>query len=121
MQNSLRAMGMVVVVLTGFVTAQDAKKATAPEADKSDTRKDKIVPFSGDLKTVRLPASIKDIVAGGGGRYLIMHLAQLRQLAIFDTSKGGGIRQSGVWFAAELRSQRDDTVERRPLALGSTG
>jgi hypothetical protein len=43
-----------------------------------------------DLPTGRvvrkLPAAAHDVVVGGGGRYLIFHLAKLRRLAVFDVS-----------------------------------
>lgn len=36
--------------------------------------------------TVKLPAPIEDLAVGGSGRYLILHLPKLRQLAIFDVN-----------------------------------
>jgi S1-C subfamily serine protease len=35
---------------------------------------------------VKLPSDIADVAVGGGGRFLIMHLRKLHQLAIFDAS-----------------------------------
>jgi hypothetical protein len=34
----------------------------------------------------KLPASLADVAVGGGGRYLVLHLPSLHQLAIFDVS-----------------------------------
>jgi serine protease Do len=37
-------------------------------------------------REVKLPSDIYDVAVGGGGRFLILHMRKLRQLAIFDTS-----------------------------------
>lgn len=43
-------------------------------------------------RTVNLPGSIDDLVVGGGGRYLILHLLDLHQLAVFDTNKSAVVK-----------------------------
>lgn len=43
------------------------------------------VQFQGIQKTVKLPTPLSDYTLGGGGRYLIMHLPELNQLAVFDS------------------------------------
>jgi S1-C subfamily serine protease len=41
----------------------------------------------GEAQTeVKLPSDISDVAVGGGGRFLILHLRRLRQLAIFDVN-----------------------------------
>ena len=47
-------------------------------------------------KRVKLPASLSEIVTGGGGRFLILYLKQLRQLAIFDTSRAAIVKYIAV-------------------------
>ncbi len=42
--------------------------------------------FSGETKKVRLAAPAENVVAGGGGRYLIYQLKKLRQLAVLDVN-----------------------------------
>src|SRR5439155_6551544 len=37
-------------------------------------------------KTVPLPGRVQRVAVGGGGRFIILHLATSRQLAVFDVS-----------------------------------
>jgi hypothetical protein len=39
-------------------------------------------------KTLRLPASLALVAVGGDGRFLVMHLPKVKQLAIFDAKEG---------------------------------
>ncbi len=39
------------------------------------------------MNIINLPGKINNVVAGGGGRYLILYLAKLQKLAIFDATK----------------------------------
>ena len=41
---------------------------------------------------VRLPATIDDVATGGGGRYLILQLKRLHQLAVFDVASAKVVR-----------------------------
>lgn len=41
-----------------------------------------------DKTIVKLSSPITDLVVGGGGRYLILHLPKLRKLAVFDVNAG---------------------------------
>jgi hypothetical protein len=61
-------------------------ETTAPTAISSLL---KITPakIKDEKQTVKLPGTFTDIVPAAGGRYLILHLAQLRQLAVFDVSE----------------------------------
>jgi S1-C subfamily serine protease len=43
-------------------------------------------------KKVPLPDSVKQVAVGGGGRYLILHLASQRKLAVFDVQQGAVAR-----------------------------
>jgi ribosomal protein S27E len=48
-------------------------------------------------KVVRaLPDSVHDVVAGGGGRFLILSLPNTRQVAIFDANEGRIVKYLGV-------------------------
>ena len=40
------------------------------------------------LTQIPLPGTISNVVQGGGGQYLIIHIEERRKLAIFDTAKG---------------------------------
>ena len=42
--------------------------------------------LASEKTVVRLPAGIEQIVVGGGGRYLILHLKRLNKFAVFDVS-----------------------------------
>jgi hypothetical protein len=42
--------------------------------------------------TVQLPDSVKQVVVGGGGRYLVLHLPGQRKLAVFDVKPGAVVR-----------------------------
>lgn len=44
-------------------------------------------PLDKDVVDYKLEAPIADVAVGGGGRYLILHLPQRRQLAVFDVNK----------------------------------
>ena len=44
--------------------------------------------LKGDRQEVKLPSAVNDLAVGGGGRYLILHLAQQRKLAVFDANEG---------------------------------
>src|SRR5690349_12186754 len=41
-----------------------------------------------EVTVLKLPAAVKATAVGGGGRYLIFHLGELRKLAIFDVNAG---------------------------------
>jgi len=54
---------------------------------------------------VALPAAVREVVVGGGGRYLILDLASLRQLAVFDVKTGRiakylPVAEDAIHFAA---------------------
>lgn len=67
-----------------------APKPTA-SADDSSRRASKLpriepVKFEGDQLKVKLPGQFDEVAAAGRGRFLILHLKRLRQLAVFDVS-----------------------------------
>jgi WD40 repeat protein len=78
--------------------------------------------LEGDRVVRKLPAEITDVAVGGAGRYLILHLRSLHQLAIFDASTAtvmGSIsmNEDEGLFAAGLDSvivvlPRSGTIER---------
>ncbi len=41
-------------------------------------------PLQSDLTTVRLPSLIYDLDTGGGGRFIVLYLKEIRKLAVFD-------------------------------------
>ncbi len=42
---------------------------------------------------VKLPAAFGDLVIGGGGRYVIVHLPDLRKIAVFDVNAANVVKQ----------------------------
>jgi hypothetical protein len=44
-------------------------------------------PLKKDVVEYKLEAPVADVAVGGGGRYLILHLPRLRQLAVFDVNQ----------------------------------
>jgi Trypsin-like peptidase domain len=61
--------------------------------------------LTGDRMSVPLPATVEDACPGGGGRYLILHLARLNKLAVFDVTQARiagyiPLADSNVRFAA---------------------
>ncbi len=66
-------------------------------------------PALGDEKTIKLlPAPATEIVVGGGGRYLILHLPRLKKLAVFDVTEARIARyiplaEDRVFYGAGLR------------------
>ena len=62
--------------------------------------------LSGGDKIIRkMPALVSDVAVGGGGRYLVLHLPQLKKLAVFDVNEARltsyiPLAEDKVWFAA---------------------
>jgi hypothetical protein len=67
--------------------ADKTESADAEEAPLPEGLALKPPALAADKVTVRLPASVADLCAGGGGRFLILHLPQPGQLAIFDVTE----------------------------------
>src|SRR5262249_44728636 len=64
-------------------------------------------PLQGDKTTLALPGNVRDTCVGGDGRYLILHLPQQRQLAIFDVNEAKVVKslplaEDRLLFAAGL-------------------
>ncbi len=64
-------------------------------------------PLPQGTQTVALPATVRDLCVGGGGRFLILHLAQRRQLAVFDANQARVVKylpvaEDHVLFAAGM-------------------
>ncbi len=63
--------------------------------------------LEGDKVTVALSAPVADVAVGGGGRFLVLHLARQRKLAIFDVNEAKIVHsipltEDNVKFAAGL-------------------
>lgn len=71
---------------TGAPATAVAPVGSAPTTVASQVSLPKIDPIAltEDKATVKLPATFGDVAVAGGGRYLVLHLTSLRQLAIFD-------------------------------------
>jgi hypothetical protein len=64
-------------------------------------------PFTGDRRTVSLPAPVADLAVGGGGRFVILHLSGERKLAVFDVNAATivryiPLRSDDIAFAAGM-------------------
>jgi hypothetical protein len=88
---SINRSGKTIKTVSGVIRI--ANKAAipvtvSPPGTDSTGSNPKIAPVqAGAPQTeVKLPSDIDDAAVGGGGRFLILHLRKLRQLAIFDTS-----------------------------------
>jgi predicted Zn finger-like uncharacterized protein len=55
-----------------------------------------VAPLRGNKEERALPAAVGDLCVGGGGRYLILHLPQQRQLAIFDANQAKIVKYLSV-------------------------
>jgi len=75
-----------------------AQPPSVAAANPSGAAGAKITParLDADQTEVKLPADIADVAVGGGGRYLILHLRKLRQLAIFDSSAAKVVKYLGL-------------------------
>jgi hypothetical protein len=74
-------------------------------------------PLANDKEIREMAAPIKDVAVGGGGRYLILHLAQIGKLAIFDVN----LAKVAVMLPApednlKFTAGRDKLVVALPLA-----
>jgi uncharacterized protein DUF1559/SLA1 Homology Domain 1 (SHD1) protein len=83
---------LAMLTLVAPALAQDESSAPAPgrgEAHLKPVKLPEIKPptLSEDRVAVKLPSTLESCVVGGGGRYLIFHLKQLRQLAVFDVTQ----------------------------------
>ncbi len=56
--------------------------------------------FDGDARTVMLPAAVSSVTAAAGGRYYLMYLPEVGQVAVFDVNKAAVIRYLPVHPAA---------------------
>lgn len=79
-----------------------------PEAGEEEVFLDlQPAPLEKDVVEYKLDAPIADVAVGGGGRYLILHLPKLRQLAVFDVTKAKVVKslpapEGDVKFVAGL-------------------
>ena len=67
----------------------------------------KPAPIEKAKTTINLPASIRDLCVGGGGRFLILHLPQQRKFAVFDVNEAKIVKylpvaEDKVLFAAGM-------------------
>jgi hypothetical protein len=75
---------------TEAVTSPDTDISTAMNSAEMPVIKP--VSFKEDQKQIQLPAPMTDLMVGGGGRYLIMYLKNLKRLAVFDCSQAAIVK-----------------------------
>ena len=118
---SVQAPSEIMSVLATVVAFVDGKEVSRTEARMvvrevirtatADPTTVKIIPpvMAQERVIKRLPDLFKEVVVGGGGRYLIFHLPKLKKLAIFDISEARitkyiPLTEDDVTFAAGLDS-----------------
>ena len=70
-----------------IVPPADVRKEISMVRAPANPQSIKPSPLKGDKMILPLPATARDICVGGGGRFLIFHLPQPRQLAVFDVNE----------------------------------
>ena len=94
--------------VTPALTKPAAVKPTAPELLKPEPiRQESIAAVAPDLE-IALPGPVTDLAVGGDGRYLVMAIASLRKVALFDVR------------AAKVVGYVDVDSERFFVAAGAT-
>jgi hypothetical protein len=84
-QLELTKNGKLVRKATGIIPI--LKTASASGSTPADANNKSASARAGAQQTeIKLPSDISDVAVGGGGRYLILCLRKLRQLAIFDAN-----------------------------------
>lgn len=118
-QVSVQAAPGVTTVTAAVVAVVDGKEVARSEAripvlepggfKPADPSSVAIAPpaLAEDRVVKRLPEAFADVVAGGGGRYLIFHLPRLKKLAVFDVTEARvtkyiPLTEDKVFFAAGL-------------------
>jgi hypothetical protein len=92
--NILKANWFLIALLFGLaaVYALNLNGSAAGAADGGGAAS-----TTGEQQTeVKLPGEITDVAVGGGGRFLILHLQKLGQLAIFDTKAAKVVKYLSV-------------------------
>jgi hypothetical protein len=74
--KDIRPVDLPAPVVTDFPPVDPAKLALKPAA------------LEGDKVTRALPATMDDLVVGGGGRYLFFSLPSLKKVGMFDVNEG---------------------------------
>jgi S1-C subfamily serine protease len=59
---------------------------------------------------VPLPAGIHDVCVGGGGRFLVLHLPQLRRLAVFDVNRARVVQNFSLTSADVVFAAGQDAL-----------
>lgn len=94
MLNRSIRMAIVVWLIGGLMAAVADDRPSA--CDTPRTGRDisaasempfKVAPLKRDPIEIALPSDISNVAIGGGGRFLILHLSQMRKLAIFDVNE----------------------------------
>ena len=98
---------LVLPFLAGSWAMSADKKADEDKKPLPAGEVIKPAPLAGEQATVNLPSAVQRSCAGGGGRYLILHLPQQRKLAVFDSNEAKIVKylpvaEDTVYFAAGL-------------------
>ena len=84
-QETYHTFKLDVLGAKGTDDVRDSKgsNAAAPAVPNVD-----VAQLEEDEKVVKLPGICGDVVVGGAGRYLLMHMPELKKIAVFDVSQG---------------------------------
>ena len=77
-------------------SAESTSKDAGPPAKILQTADLKIPEYTGGEKTIELQGSVKEVVLGGGGRYVVTHTEPEGEILVFDVSQGVIIHRFGV-------------------------
>ncbi len=70
--------------------------------------------LAGDRVEVPLPAPVADVAVGGAGRFLVLHLPQRQQLAVFDANEARVVKSIPVADSVKFAAGMDKLVVVRP-------
>ena len=76
------------VTVVGATETASERPARGTSVDAPTAPKVDVSQFDGEEKVVKLPGLAREMVAGGAGRYILIHLPDLSKIAILDVSIG---------------------------------
>src|SRR5690349_14686758 len=81
-------IGLALLVMVGFAEAAPKGGSRAkPKPDEPPALPAGTMELPPPASPIKLPAPVDSAIPGGGGKYLILHLSKLQQLAVFDVQQ----------------------------------
>ncbi|MGE3804820.1 MAG: hypothetical protein AB7K24_09130 [Gemmataceae bacterium] len=94
-----RAMVALLLAIVGSIGCERSSSEQASQTDiEADSKErpiklDIVPPLKEEVAAFDLPGVIGDVQVGGGGRFLVLHLPEQNQLAVFDVNAARVIRR----------------------------